>query len=85
MNLNPDESSMRDHELVRMSIVYGGVPGSFILSYLAYFDVHGSDLRYLFSVRTLIIFLSNLVAFGLFGGFVVGRVLTFVERRLRRD
>jgi hypothetical protein len=85
MNLTPDESSMRDRELVRMSIVYGGVPGSFLLSSLAYIDAHGSDLRYLFSVRTLVIFLSNLVAFGLLGGYVVGKVLAFVERRLRRD
>jgi hypothetical protein len=85
MNLTPDESSMRDRELVRLSIVYGGVPGSFILSFLAYFDAYGADLRYLFSVRTLVIFLSNLVAFGLLGGYVVGMVLAFVERRLRRD
>ena len=63
MTPKSSESEAREREVIRLCILYAGVPGSFVLSWLTYFDKHGADLRNLFTRDTFVTFAVNLLFF----------------------
>jgi hypothetical protein len=85
MTPKSSESEAREREVIRLCILYAGVPGSFVLSWLTYFDKHGADLRNLFTRDTFVTFAVNLLFFGLGTGYLVGRVLAAADRRMRGE